>query len=83
MKHEYEQIVIDGTRYNILDTLDDGRLEIVEYSRMDYATHMYAFKLKCPDCGEEFYVLDDGITKSVKCPGCKNEIQLERPWQKQ
>ena len=73
-----DKITIDGTRYVVLGNTDDGRVELVDDTRMDYAVGMFAFKLTCPKCGSMFYVLDDVKTTSFKCPTCGEEVTIDR-----
>jgi PHP family Zn ribbon phosphoesterase len=76
---DFEKIEIDGVKYVVLGTNDDGRVELVDDTRLDYAVGMFAFPLTCPKCGKAFYVLDDGKVTSGTCPACGEEVPIERP----
>lgn len=75
MASAYEKTTIDGTVYNVLGKNDDGRYELIEDGRLDYAVSMFAIKAVCPECGTEFYVLDQGPVRKIKCSKCGEETR--------
>ncbi|MGP1377182.1 MAG: hypothetical protein ACTTKS_06450 [Bulleidia sp.] len=75
---EFEKITIDGTKYVVLGTMDDGRLELVDDTRLDYAVGLFARKLTCPTCNKEFYVLDSGKMSSCVCPECASSVEIKK-----
>lgn len=74
---EFEKITIDGTKFVVLGTADDGRLELIDDTRLDYAVGLFACKLICPSCHKEFYALDTGKMSSCTCPECSAVVEVK------
>lgn len=82
MSNELQQILNEIKKLNAkqdeLSKKIDEMSKVVGAIKSDiYGDDDYDFEIVCPYCEYEFVVDKDNNKNSVKCPNCKNEIELD------